>query len=537
MMPSVGAGQARPRTDARMSWLAIGVLIAFAAPIYGYDLANAPIYLHHDELQFAVQAESIVRSWRDLNGHVLPLYFQTSPGVWFQPMLFYWLAAAFTVLPVSGTVIRGAVVVVGLVNITLIYFVAMRLFRSIPWALVTAGFLLLTPAHFIHSRLAMDYLCPVPFALGWLLCMIVYLETKRPRALAAAMLLLGIGFYSYLAAVVLMPLYAAMTIVTIWLTSDASRAARVRAIGLAAAAIAIPLSGVVLWLATHPTMYSDFVSRYKVYPSSLNPAQGAREFFNYTSVTERVYLYWEYFNPSYFFFSGASNIVHATRKAGVFPFAFAILLPFGFFRMITRRPSAAESLILAGFLTSPMAALLVDETGAIDRELVLLPFAVLVAVHGLRDMAAARKTLVRGAAVLLTVSVAVQFYFFAADYHLDYRIRSIDWFERNVRGGIEAIIERASRSDVPRIYLSEGVPFVDLNWRFYLLEHRREDLLPRARVVDVTTLNAAEMPPGSIVFASVAEPAVNALLASGDLRKTDTIGEPTGVASFVLASR
>ena len=29
--------------------------------------------------------------------------------------------------------------------------------------------LALTPAHFIHSRFALDYLYPVPFTLAWLL--------------------------------------------------------------------------------------------------------------------------------------------------------------------------------------------------------------------------------------------------------------------------------------------------------------------------------------------------------------------------------
>ncbi|RDJ94228.1 hypothetical protein B4Q13_16090, partial [Lacticaseibacillus rhamnosus] len=34
--------------------------------------------------------------------------------------------------------------------------------------------------------------------------------------------------------------------------------------------------------------------------------------------TERVALYWDYFNPSYLFFSGGSDPMWATRRAGIF---------------------------------------------------------------------------------------------------------------------------------------------------------------------------------------------------------------------------
>ena len=64
----------------------------------------------------------------------------------------------------------------------------------------------LTPAHYLHSRLAVDHLYPLPFVLGWLLCLQRVLDRCQPAVLFAGALALGIGFYSYLAAVILMPL-------------------------------------------------------------------------------------------------------------------------------------------------------------------------------------------------------------------------------------------------------------------------------------------------------------------------------------------
>jgi len=54
--------------------------------------------------------------------------------------------------------------------------------------------LALTPAHFILSRYALDYLYPLPFLLGWLLCVISYLENGRCGPCFAGTVLLGIGF-------------------------------------------------------------------------------------------------------------------------------------------------------------------------------------------------------------------------------------------------------------------------------------------------------------------------------------------------------
>jgi hypothetical protein len=67
-----------------------------------------------------------------------------------------------------------------------------------------------SPAHFIHSRLLMDYLYPVPFVLLWLWCLLKFDETEKPS------LCMGRGIHawrrlSYIAAVAFLPLYLMFT--------------------------------------------------------------------------------------------------------------------------------------------------------------------------------------------------------------------------------------------------------------------------------------------------------------------------------------
>jgi len=54
-----------------MLLLATGVLV-----VYATRLSYSPVYLHHDEVFFALQAHSIASTGRDVYGRFFPLYFQ-----------------------------------------------------------------------------------------------------------------------------------------------------------------------------------------------------------------------------------------------------------------------------------------------------------------------------------------------------------------------------------------------------------------------------------------------------------------------------
>src|SRR5262249_29704256 len=128
------------------------------------------------------------------------------------------------------------------------YFVARRLFSRASIAWLATALLALAPAHFILGRVAMDYLYPAPFVLGWLLCLAAYLESNRRAVLFAGTSLLGIAMYSYLAAVIMMPLYLLVTVAAVWHERRLNRATAAAAIG----GFAWPLTLMVIWLPAHP---------------------------------------------------------------------------------------------------------------------------------------------------------------------------------------------------------------------------------------------------------------------------------------------
>ncbi len=244
----------------RALWSAL-LLVAVCA-LYTIDLGRAPIYLHEAEVLFALHARSIATTAHDTNGRLLPLYFQMpsiGENVWFHPVIVYWMAPFLRVLPMTEWAVRLPSVLVGLLDIVLMYLIGRRLFGSPQWGWLAAALLASTPAHFMHSRMAMDYLYPVPFVMAWLLCLLIFLERPRKSTLFLATSFLGIGFYSYIASVIMMPVYLLMT----WMILRA-RSSPPRFRLVAAAGFAWPLTLLVVWLSFHPAVAAATMSRYQI---------------------------------------------------------------------------------------------------------------------------------------------------------------------------------------------------------------------------------------------------------------------------------
>ena len=440
---------------------------------------------------FGMHAHSIASTGHDLNGRLLPLYFQMRPigdNVWFQPMLVYVTAPVLRSLPLSEWAIRLPTVLAGLTDVMLIYCVGKRIFKRDLPALIAAVFLALAPAHFMTSRLAMDYLYPVPFLLAWFLCLAAFLESGRLWRLFAGTTLLGLGFYSYIAAVVMMPFYLLLTFLALW----RERRLSIRACVTALVGFAWPLLPLVFWLMTQPT-YADTVGRYAFLHSP-------REALHFFAITDRINIYWSFLNPSYLFVTGGVDVIDSTRRIGVFLLPMAPLLLVGLNEIANLRRETMNLILVVGFFTAPLAAMIPAEAYAIDRALEVLPFAVLISVWGTERMLSARQQWMRLTAYCALVLIPIQFGVFCVDYLGDYRVRSAGMYGGNLRGAIEKAIVEDSQAQAPAIYLSTAIPYVDPYWTFYVTKMRRQDLLKRTQYFDPAQLEVDTVPDGALMM-------------------------------------
>jgi len=175
----------------RFRVLLVSTLLALGtAALYLPRLEDAPRFLVTDEVFSALTAHSVATTGRDPHGAFLPLYFQMDlpkggRPMWFQPILVYAMATVLKVRPLSEGAIRLPMAIAGVVNVVLIYLVGRQLFGRELLAIGAAVMLALTPVHFMYSRFAMDFQAPLPFVLGWLLCVVTYVKTPNPRLLFA----------------------------------------------------------------------------------------------------------------------------------------------------------------------------------------------------------------------------------------------------------------------------------------------------------------------------------------------------------------
>lgn len=471
-------------------WRRVALVTGLAAvtALYVVNLGGVPAALTGDEVEFGNHGLSIARTGHDLNGRPLPLLVQitdpltpdiTSP-YWYQPFLFYLIAVFVKVLPFSEWSIRLPVALIGVLNTGLTYAVGRRAFGRVEYGLLSAGILALTPAHYIMSRQALDYIGPLPFVLGWLWCVIGYLDDRR-SSLAAAGALLGAGTFSYVAAWALTPLFLGLTIAVVW-----ARGGRWRETANLVGGFAAPIAVAAPWLVRHPDPLLSTLTRYH----GLGAEHG---------VAYRLSLYWDYFSPSFLFFAGGNDPTQTTSRAGVFLLPLSVLLIAGFIQLLRRR-DAIGVLLIAGFALAPLPIVIALPESAdysIARALLLVPFGSLIASEGARMLFSHHRVAGRLVAIALLAGAALQFSIFARDYFGDYAARSLERFDRSDSRGLgERLVALVDEQATPAIYLEGNTGGRASRWLFFVNAHGRPELWERTHYADAAGPSAAA--PGSL---------------------------------------
>lgn len=519
----------------------IAVLLAFAAgTIYVTRLAFAPVYLVHDEVQFGRQAASLHSAGRDLAGRRWPLYF-AEPGfsIGRDPVLIYATAIVLSVLPLSEFSVRLPTALVGVLNVVLMFLLARRLFRREWLGLVAAALLAWTPAHFLHSRLGVSLIVPLPFVLTWLLCLAAFVEDGSPWSLGAAACALGLGVYSYLGSIVLTPIYLAGTAVLVHARYSGRLFERsaVRGYVVVLIAFLVPLVPFVAWEIVHPR-YAELVRYYRPYGHPFEQSrevastawQGLQQTVSAVGVGAHVSAYWAGLSPNLLFISGEASLINGTRSAGAFLWPLAFLIPVGVYAIFTDRRSPFTLLLLVGFFTSPLSGAITTDSG-IRRALVMLPFGALIATYGVERLSRNRRVAWRAAGVVLLLLVPISFRSFYLDYMGDNRIRSAPWHGGNVKDALEAAIER-QRGLAGPVYLSRQIQYIDEYWDFYLLSRGRADLV--ASTIYFDGEEVGEAPVGALLVSLAGAPPSPDTLSSTGWAQVATSREPDGSVSHLV---
>lgn len=506
-------------------FIRIALLLTIAL-ISTYSLDKVPVHLNRDELGFSLNAYSIAKTGFDENDRFLPFYFWHLGVMWATPVIVYLTALFLTILPLSEITIRLPSVMIGLLDIVLIFFLAKKVFNSEKWGLLAAVFLALTPVHFIQSRILLDNLFPTPFLLGWIILLELFLSRKNLWFLFFAALLLGIGIHSYHATKVIMPIYL---IFTIFLITFKFRKKIIILIPLVA--FITPLLPLIPWLSNYPDTLTDQVRYTRLYDTNLTPLQGLETLLTPAKIGSMVNVYFKYFNPFFLFATGDSSLIHSTGRVGVFLLSFAALLPLGIYQAI-RNKTWFNSLLLTGFFTAPIAAALVGNEYRASKELFILPFASLLATLAVKTLWQARRKAEQILAIVLLAATVLQFTYFLNDYFISYRARSYVWFDYDILGALQVVLDENSKKPADFIYFDSKIYYyIDRYWRFLLIERNREDLIAKTSYFDPSYLQNFQHNSLSVYRF---DHTVDQSLQSSTSRLIRTILEPDGFSSFYI---
>ncbi len=499
----------------------------------------APVYLTHDEVKFALQAQSIAETGRDLNGRWFPVYFSEPEfPAGRDPLVIYATAAVLQFLPLSETAVRLPIALLSVLTVLLILLLARRVFDNDGLALAAAAMFALSPGAFLHGRIGISVLYPIPFVMLWAIGLDRYRRDRRRLTLMGAGAALVLAGYGYLGGMVMMPVYVALT--AVWMLMPPPPGSRlpvpdsrlpIFALRWLLLGIAVALIPLFAWQVAHPERFGELMGAYRVGGAADPEASRVAGLLSFEGARLRLGQWWSYFNPDYLFISGDTSMTDSTRGAGLFPLAFAVLLPIGLPRLW--RAGALGRLIVLGFLTAPLAAVM---TGTLDlnryRALLVLPFGVLTAAAGLEAMWRAPWRGWRWLAVLLLATIPYQFWGVYADYMGPYRTATSTWFGRNVRGAVVAVLAQAGEGEA--VFLSSHVPYADAYWQFYAHAMRKPERVHRFAVVDAAAFDPVAAPAGAWVVCPVEERLGSVLRASADWRETLVAAEPDGTPSFVV---
>ena len=573
------------------------LLLLLTAAVYCWRLGEAPIYLAPDEVIIANDAYALATTGRALDGTLLPLYFRAGVyGSWFMPVIYYGIALVLQVLPFVEWAIRVPTVLAGVLSIALTYCVGRRLYGGRLAALVGAFVLASAPAFFILSRYALDYTWPVPFILGWLLCLLIALDSPRSRWwLAASGLCLGVGWYSYISSIVMMPLYAVSTAGVLL-----ARRRDWRDGAAFIAGFALPLTFFIAWLVQHPDAIQATARRYGLLEGEQSATAGSMlQTFDAGAMLAR---YLNFFKFDFLFRLGDTYLPFSTRNTGVFVGGAGLLMAAGIFAALTTYRSAITIVVLLGFLLSPLAASILQDEGAIRRATGMLPFGALLAglgaaqivriarvpffkplaltvagvgvAAGVVVMARTAMTQGRisetaslviaigiialliaawsarqkhGPLILLPIAllIAMQFVTFQRGYHGEYMSRIAVWLQGNIRGALVQLMAESDRRPEAPLYVTtlrsgrgdwdQRNLYLPSYWRFYSTKQGREDLFQKTVFIkEKDDLQAT--PAGSLVLGNHEDPHFRKLLDAGAERLAD-IPEVDREPFFTIAVR
>jgi 4-amino-4-deoxy-L-arabinose transferase-like glycosyltransferase len=403
--------------------------IGFFARIY--RVTDIPPSLDWDEAAVGYNAWTIIHSGMDEWGNTFPVVFKSFED-YKNPIHFYVTALFVTVIGLSDLSIRLPMVVLGTVNILLLYILGSMLFKNRLIGLFSAFSLAISPYAVSFSRFNHELQVVLFFFMFSTIIFVWGVNTMDKKKIIISGFLFGLTLLTYNSAkIAVMPLVAFLFLTTFRHHYALKKALTTATVLFLIFFIVIITNSDLLGLArAKQTQYTEVdikeTSFYKSHQSVT---------LAYLQIVGTQYL--QHFSPAYLFVSGSSNPRLSWQVSGLFYWLDLPFLIWGLIELARRRTK--ESLfLLMWVLIAPIPSSLVKESPHPARAMFMVGSFHLVIGVGMfgafqflmriLSKITSRETLVTGVVTLLICGLYIKL--FATDYQnylKNYNEHAIEW--------------------------------------------------------------------------------------------------------------
>lgn len=443
-------------------------VIALVPRVYGFGVV--PPSLNWDEMAVGVNGWTIATEGRDEWGNTFPLTFK-SFGDDKNPVHIYTTALFIKLFGLSDTSVRLPVMVLGILNVLLLFFVAKQLFKSTFVAFVAALSLAVSPYNLIFSHFNHELNFTIFFFLLGVL--LFFLGLKKGKWLVfLSFVFFSIDLLSYNSAKVVVPIFVTVLIALYIKKLLENKIEFFAGLFIFLSVIALiffnpNLSGI---NRANQTSFSEYDIK-------------QMDYYKETSSLfwSRIYLvkdqYLAHFSPMYLFINGDYNVRHSTKVFGQFYWIEAIFLAYGILMLLLLR--SKESFILlvllliapipsALFKESPHSARAMFMTGSMHMLVGLGVYLLVRVLYYIKEKAPLNSAKVSVLSLVILLPL-IAYYINQVNRFMTYYVQeypkkyAVDW----QYGMKEAVAYVKSRSDAERVYVTDSRSQPYIFFRFY----------------------------------------------------------------------
>lgn len=365
-----------------------------------YQVSEIPHGLYHDEVDAGYQARSLLQTGKDYRGDLSPFFISSfvDPRT---PIPVYLTAITTILFNTPELQVRMSSVIVGTINVLLIFILVRLWFKNFYLASVVAFVFATNPWHIQFSRFNHEAQSIILMLLLFLICFTLGLLKKKFILLVLAVMFLALGMYTYRTMSLFSPLILVISYLIFREKLKFLNVKKTLALLALFLTISLPfVSSTTFFASDRPR-----ISQISIFSAPEIPIQVQRDreldsgdatdfsigkqavpysfvihnklehffedfFINYLST----------FNVDFLFIHGDKNHRHSIENSGMLLYIDILALGFGLFWLFKNRKLEVNKLILGLFFLSPIPSSITQDGAAHGARLFIFTLPLLVTI-------------------------------------------------------------------------------------------------------------------------------------------------------------